>query len=201
MSRFSGVAWAYSGEPDEIEQVTSWDAKLNHCSDVDKAPTQLFYGDCDEETTWGYSVPTDKDALKWFKLLLLDERDVPADVSESTQISEATCLQKKAKRCPVEIIGCFLQKLWKHSIDSIKRTLGAELLQKCQFHVVVTLPAIWPPYAQQRMKQAANLSGILKERDCGETVLRFISEPEAAALATIKDLSKRSTIKVRELFS
>lgn len=46
------------------------------------------------------------------------------------------------------------------------------------------------------MKEAAKLSGIVDERDCGETVLRFISEPEAAALATIKDLSKRSTIKV-----
>jgi molecular chaperone DnaK (HSP70) len=46
------------------------------------------------------------------------------------------------------------------------------------------------------MKQAAKTSGILDARSCGETKLRFISEPEAAALATIKDLSKRSTIKV-----
>jgi hypothetical protein len=47
------------------------------------------------------------------------------------------------------------------------------------------------------MKQAARVSGILDDRSCGETTLRFISEPEAAALATIKDLSKRSTIKVK----
>lgn len=89
ISRFSGVAWAYSGEPNEIEQVTSWDAKLNHCSDVDKTPTQPFYGEEGEDTTWGYSIPSDKDALKWFKLLLLDERDVPADISESAQLGEA----------------------------------------------------------------------------------------------------------------
>jgi hypothetical protein len=46
------------------------------------------------------------------------------------------------------------------------------------------------------MKQAARASGILDARSCGDTTLCFISEPEAAALATIKDLSKRSTMKV-----
>ncbi|EMT61794.1 Mitochondrial-type heat shock protein 70 [Fusarium odoratissimum] len=150
---YSGIAWAYSREPEEIELVTSWDSEFNNCSDVEKAPTQLLYDD-KKGTSWGYSIPASEDALKWFKLLLLDSDDVPIMVSK------------------------------------------AELLQKSPFHVVITLPAIWPPYAQQRMKQAAKTSGILDARSCGETKLRFISEPEAAALATIKDLSKRSTIKV-----
>ncbi|KAM5355751.1 hypothetical protein ACJ41O_002397 [Fusarium nematophilum] len=191
---YSGVAWAYSREPEEIELVTSWDAELNHCSDVEKAPTQLFY-DGDSEATWGYSIPSDKSPLKWFKLLLLDEADVPADVSASSQLREARRLQVAADRDPVDIIGCFLRKLWNHAIESIRRSVGAELLQRAKFHVVITLPAIWPPYAQQRMKQAAKISGILDSRACGETTLRFISEPEAAALATLRDLSKRSTLK------
>ncbi|ENH61131.1 Mitochondrial-type heat shock protein 70 [Fusarium oxysporum f. sp. cubense race 1] len=150
---YSGIAWAYSREPEEIELVTSWDSEFNNCSDVEKAPTQLLYDD-KKGTSWGYSIPASEDALKWFKLPLLDSDDVPIMVSK------------------------------------------AELLQKSPFHVVITLPAIWPPYAQQRMKQAAKTSGILDARSCGETKLCFISEPEAAALATIKDLSKRSTIKV-----
>ncbi|KAM0225621.1 hypothetical protein ACHAQD_000579 [Fusarium lateritium] len=192
---YSGIAWAYSREPEEIELVTSWDSELNHCSDVEKAPTQLFY-DNDKDTTWGYSVPADKDALKWFKLLLLDTADIPADMLSSVQLRKARDLLDGIKKDPVNVIACFLRKIWNHAIDSIRRSVGAELLQKSRFHVVVTLPAIWPPYAQQRMKQAARVSGILDARSCGETTLRFISEPEAAALATIKDLSKRSTIKV-----
>ncbi|KAJ3530223.1 hypothetical protein NM208_g9420 [Fusarium decemcellulare] len=192
---FSGVAWAYSREPDAIELVTSWDSELNHCSDVEKAPTQLYYGNDGKEVLWGYSIPTDKDALKWFKLLLLDEKDLPDGISASTQIREARRLQREINKDPIDIIGCFLRKIWNHAIESIKRTVSAELLQKSIFHVVITLPAIWPPYAQHRMKQAAKISGILDARSCGATTLRFISEPEAAALATMKDLSKRSTIK------
>ncbi|RTE70985.1 hypothetical protein BHE90_014613 [Fusarium euwallaceae] len=192
---YSGVSWAYSREPEEVELVTSWDAELNHCADVEKAPTKLLYGD-DGETTWGYSVPVDKEALKWFKLLLLDEDDIPCALSASTQLSEARRLQKATNMDPIEIIGCFLRKLWNHAIDSIKRSIGAELLKISKFHVIITLPAIWPHYAQKRMKEAAQMSGILDARSCGATTLRFISEPEAAALATIKDLSKRSTIKV-----
>ncbi|KAF5601485.1 mitochondrial-type heat shock 70 [Fusarium subglutinans] len=192
---YSGIAWAYSREPEEIELVTSWDSELNRCSDVEKAPTQLLY-DNNKGTSWGYSIPASEDALKWFKLLLLDNEDVPISVSRSSQLRHARELLDKMKKDPVEVIACYLRKLWNHAIDSIQRTVGVELLKKSPFHVVITLPAIWPPYAQQRMKQAAKTSGILDARSCGETKLRFISEPEAAALATIKDLSKRSTMKI-----
>ncbi|UPK98618.1 hypothetical protein LCI18_009553 [Fusarium solani-melongenae] len=195
---FSGVAWAYSREPDEIELVTSWDSELNRCSDVGKAPTQLYYGKNGDATQWGYSIPIDKDPLKWFKLLLLDDKDVPSEVANSAQLLEARRLRKGLNKDPVEIIGCFLRQIWNHSIDSIKRSVGPDLLRRSKFHVIITVPAIWPHYAQQRMKQAANMSGILQARDCGETVLRFISEPEAAALATLRDLSKRSTIKAKD---
>lgn len=156
----------------------------------------MFY-DNDKDTTWGYSVPADKDALKWFKLLLLDTADIPANMLSSSQLRKARNLLSGIKKDPVEVIACFLRKIWNHAIDSICRSVGVDLVQKSRFHVVITLPAIWPPYAQQRMKQAARVSGILDDRSCGETTLRFISEPEAAALATIKDLSKRSTIKVK----
>ncbi|RSL67500.1 hypothetical protein CEP54_003231 [Fusarium duplospermum] len=191
---YSGVAWAYSREPNDIAIVTSWEAELNHCSDKEKAPTQLLYSS-NSDATWGYSIPADKDALKWFKLLLLKRGDIPADIATSGQLANARRLQETTGKQPVDIIACFLRKLWSHAIESIKRSIGAELLNKSKFHVVITLPAIWPPYAQRHMKQAAGLSGILDARSCGATTLRFVSEPEAAALATIQDLSKRSTIK------
>ncbi|KAI7759511.1 hypothetical protein LZL87_011307 [Fusarium oxysporum] len=173
---------------------TTWDPEFNNCSDVEKAPTQLLY-DGQKGTSWGYSIPAHEDALKWFKLLLLDNDDVPIIVSKSSQMRYVQKLLDKMKKDPVEVIAYYLRKIWNHAIDSIQRTVGAELLQKSPFHVVITLPTIWHPYDQQRMKQAAKASGMLDARSCGETKLRFISEPEAAALATIKDLSKRSTIK------
>ncbi|CAJ0545661.1 Ff.00g091340.m01.CDS01 [Fusarium sp. VM40] len=192
---FSGVAWAYSREPDEIEIVTSWDTELNHCSDVEKAPTQLYFDENGQNVKWGYSIPIDKEPLKWFKLLLIDPKDLPTDVARSSQLQEARRLKNKIKKEPIEIIATFLRKLWDHSLDSIRRAVGVDLLKRTKLQVVITLPAIWPPYAQQRMKQASQQSGILDGRPAGATTLRFISEPEAAALATIKDHAKRSNIQ------
>ncbi|KAK9438890.1 Heat shock protein Hsp70 [Metarhizium brunneum] len=59
----------------------------------------------------------------------------------------------------------------------------------------MTLPAIWPHYAQESMRKAAEKAGFFSKRHAGETILKFVSEPEAAALATIKDHSKKSTIQ------
>lgn len=193
---FSGVSWAHSREPDDIEIVTCWDSEYNHCSDVEKAPTQLYFDAKGDEVKWGYGIPPDKEPLKWFKLLLLDVVDLPTEIVVSTQLQEARRLQRESGKEPIEIISLFLRKLWGHSIESITRAIGADLLKRSKLHVVITLPAIWPPYAQQRMKEAAQNSGILDLRPAGATTLRFISEPEAAALATIKDMGKRSIIEV-----
>ncbi|KAL4730235.1 hypothetical protein ACLX1H_002268 [Fusarium chlamydosporum] len=192
---FSGVAWAHSREPDDIEIVTCWDSEYNHCSDVEKAPTQLYLDKNGQDVKWGYGIPLDKEPLKWFKLLPLEAADLPAEVAISTQLQEARRLKNQAGKEPIEIIASFLRKLWDHSIESIRRAMGADLLKRSKLQVVITLPAIWPPYAQQRMKQAAQQSGILDGRSAGPTNLQFISEPEAAALATIRDMGKRSTVQ------
>ncbi|EWG37123.1 hypothetical protein FVEG_00874 [Fusarium verticillioides 7600] len=191
---YSGVAWAYSRQPEDIEVVTSWDAEMSKCSDLEKVPTQLLYED-DEVASWGYSIPGDEIGLKWFKLLLLEDSDITAEMSNSSQIREARKFLKESNDDAADAVASFLRELWGHAMDAIIRKLGDELVGQSRFHVVITLPEIWPLYAQQRMKLAAKMSGILEKRLCGETTLHFISEPEAAALATVEDLSKRSTIK------
>ncbi|KAK2606147.1 hypothetical protein QQS21_003430 [Conoideocrella luteorostrata] len=196
---YSGVAWAYSLQPENIEVVTSWESELNHCSDLEKTPTQLAYGKKGEPVKWGYTVPSNAEAVQWFKLLLLNKKDVDPDVYWCSQFCQAREMLDDSDENAVQMVASFLKPLWFHAIKSIKEELGEELLLRCQFHVIMTLPAIWPQYAQQRMEEAAKIAGILTKRSCGSTVLRFISEPEAAALATIKDLSKRSTIEVRML--
>lgn len=66
-----------------------------------------------------------------------------------------------------------------------------------KFHIVITLPAIWPDYARNRMREAAEQAGMLSARVAGETTLSFISEPKAAALATLSDMEGRCDIMVR----
>ena len=163
---------------------------------VEKSPTQLFYGNVGNSAKWGYAIAPHEMALRWFKLLLLDDDDLPDEVSESTNFQEALELQKLSGKSPTEIISCYLRHLWNHTISRIEMALGAELVQLCQFRLTVTVPAIWPHYAQSRMKKALAAAGILGKRSCGETTLRFVSEPEAAAFATISDLSARPNLRV-----
>ncbi|EFZ00509.2 actin-like ATPase domain-containing protein [Metarhizium robertsii ARSEF 23] len=195
---YSGVAWAYSNEPEDIEVVTTWESELNHCSDLEKTPTQLSFCKGDDNIKWGYNVPANGEVLEWFKLLLLKEKDLPLDMRNSPKLNEARRLQEVSNKDVVDIVACFLTQLWKHALRSIEEANGENLLEKCRLYVVMTLPAIWPHYAQESMRKAAEKAGFLSKRHAGETILKFVSEPEAAALATIKDHSKKSTIQVSE---
>ncbi|KAK1625478.1 hypothetical protein BDP81DRAFT_463979 [Colletotrichum phormii] len=177
----SGVSWAYSGQPDNIEVISRWESKINLNSDKEKVPSSILFRGKRGNTSWGYAIPNDgkQEPLKWFKLLLVDERDLPENIQDSSQIATARRLAKSANKEPC-----------------IVSTVGDAMVKMCRFHVVITLPAIWPDYAKARMRRAAEDAGLLKPRPAGETSLSFISEPEAAALATMKDLSKMPTAQV-----
>ncbi|KAH0430382.1 hsp70 family chaperone [Colletotrichum camelliae] len=194
---FSGISWAFAGQPKNIEVITQWPSELSFNSDTEKTPSTLLYGTLQDDATWGYSVPAHStdECLKWFKLLLIDPRDLSPELRESPQIATAKRLLETSNREVVEVISSYLQRLWNHSIDCIARSTGKGLLRLCTFHVVVTIPAIWPEYSKARMRRAAKDAGILDIRPAGETVLSFVTEPEAAALATLCDLQFRPDIK------
>ncbi|KAF5543247.1 heat shock 70 kDa 12B [Fusarium phyllophilum] len=67
--------------------------------------------------------------------------------------------------------------------------------------VAITIPAIWPAYAQNPMREAAKTAGITKYRDIGETTLILVQEPEAAALASLFQRNSSPEIQVRSHFS
>ncbi|KAL7909220.1 hypothetical protein GGI35DRAFT_493223 [Trichoderma velutinum] len=186
---YSGVAWTTSSRPGHINIITNWDAVKNHCSDKEKVPSAIYYDD-KGEVSWGYSVPEKASSLKfeWFKLCLLDEGDIPKEHRNAAQIQAAQKSLRKSNKCVEDVISDYLRELWKHSITNIRRAVGGQLVDISKFKVIATIPAIWPAYAQGRMHKAIEKAGILESRIAGDTVLKFITEPEAAALATINDM-------------
>ncbi|KAM3469534.1 hypothetical protein MY5147_006984 [Beauveria neobassiana] len=174
---FSGAAWAISKRSADIHVITNWESEYNGCSDRGKCPTLLQYGTIDHETPWGYNLPADKDVVRWFKLLLLEEVDLPSAVVEDPQYREVRKQQERLKVCPIELV---------------------DEVASCKIHIVMTVPAIWPHYVQARMKSAAGLAGMLQERSTSsalETTLEFLSEPEAAALAALAEMHPRPDIE------
>lgn len=180
---------------ERLEVITSWESELHSSSDEEKTPTAISF-DSKSNISWGYSVPHNAEQARWFKLLLIDEEDLPDDVRESTKIKEARAYLKKHNKSPIEVIALFLRHLWNHCTQRITATVSRNLVNYSKFHIVMTLPAIWPAYAQGRMREAVSQAGMLAERIAGETMLTFISEPEAAALATLSDVDGRNDIKV-----
>ncbi|KAK3185409.1 hypothetical protein K4F52_005911 [Lecanicillium sp. MT-2017a] len=164
-------------------------------SDADKAPTILLTDDIYNEAEWGYGIRSPEKAFKWFKLLLLNDSDVPEELKASEQLVDAQKTLSRTGQDAVYVVACYLRHLWRHALRCIKREKGVKHVDACRFRIILTVPAIWPPYATNRMRKAAEIAGMLDQRSSGETVLDFISEPEAAAVATIGDMDKRNDIK------
>lgn len=190
------MSWAYSGQPDDIQNITNWNSEYSRCSDHGKTPTHLEYASPSKVKKWGYGVPADQEVVRWFKLLLLNEAEVPQRIRESEQFKKAVEAQKSLDVSPVDLVACYLKLLWHHTLETIKRAKGQSLIELCKFHITITLPAIWPHYVQNKMKKAAELAGLLDKRQAGPTTLFFISEPEAAALATLSEMKDRPDISV-----
>lgn len=196
-SRYSGVAWTWS-KAENTEIITSWETTTYSNADNEKVPSALHISTAPgREVSWGYvATESDEIPLRWFKLLLIDEKDLPRDVRDSTQIQEARTYLKRINKTAIEMIGLYLRHLWNHTIQIITTAVGKSILNYSQHHVVITLPAIWPEYAKSRMREAAKIAGIVQKRLEAETSLTFVTEPEAAALATLSDLTARPDIKV-----
>jgi molecular chaperone DnaK (HSP70) len=191
---YSGAAFTWGNKVDQIEVITSWESDLHGNSDEDKAPTVLSHK---EGVRWGYDVPPESDQIRWFKLLLLDEKDVPDDIRRSGKLRAARKYLRKYRKTAISVIAEYLRLLWRHCEQRIAETISHRFVSYARFHIVITVPAIWPQYARVRMREAAQEAGLLEPRLSGTPILDIISEPEAAALATLRDMSDRSDIKVR----
>jgi hypothetical protein len=100
-------------------------------------------------------------------------------IRNSAQIQKARELLQATGKTAVEVIADYLHFLWKHALDSIQQDMGEEALEATPFRIVLTIPAVWNHKAIGRMKKAALASGMLDNRLCGESILHFVSEPEA----------------------
>ncbi|KAI1135666.1 hypothetical protein F5Y05DRAFT_416006 [Hypoxylon sp. FL0543] len=185
---FSGAAWATSADfkANQINLITRWPGTGR---EEGKAPTELFYEN--DEVTWGYEVPSDSDPVRWFKLLLLKDEDLTADLKSSEFILRSRKMLRESEKTAVDAVADYLRGLWEHVHSEITKARGLGVVDALRFHVVITLPAIWKGYARQSMQEAVKKAGILNERDAGETTLSFAPEPEAAAFYTLCEPGRR----------
>ncbi|KAI1758002.1 hypothetical protein F4782DRAFT_536687 [Xylaria castorea] len=202
---YSGVSWLIckpGSPPGQPEVVTLWetshDVRRNN-SDRSKVPSKMHY-DENGELWWGFKIPAGAKTVEWFKLLLLNDADLKKHLKDSSHLHDAKQSLLRLEKTSIQLIGEYLKVLWDHVLEQISRAKGKDLINGMQFHIVLTVPAIWTDYARDRMCEAAGLAGIFKHRDAGKTSLSFISEPEAAAIATMPELEDRTDLQVDDSF-
>jgi molecular chaperone DnaK (HSP70) len=193
---YSGVSWAKSSgrngniDPQSIHVVTDWPGGEDNSA---KVPTRIQYS-ASGSYQCGYEIPGGADALKWFKLLLMKEEDIPSYLHDSghiNKIDEARTRLTRERKDVVQVIADYLRFLWTNTVASIEQSEESAVVNATPYVVVLTFPALWKSDAIQRMRDAAALAGILDPRrraTVTPTVLHTVEEPEAAALATYADL-------------
>ncbi|GKU03001.1 heat shock 70 kda protein 12b [Fusarium langsethiae] len=199
---YSGIAWKFGDrELDSIQTVTDWVTVRNYRVDAPKAPSAIFYGDnINKDPAWGYMTPFGDGILRWFKLLLINERDLPANVRDCEHLKTARELMQKLDKTPVQVFSDYLRNLWEYSRERIEAAEQKGWESIYRIHFVVTLPAIWPHYVRSRMLEAMKIAGLFEVAKEGNTTYGFISEPEAAALTCLRDNLGRCTLEVGDQF-
>ncbi|KAI0188709.1 hypothetical protein F4808DRAFT_467844 [Astrocystis sublimbata] len=201
---FTGVAYDYvkadKGNSNDIEplSITLWPS--SGYGDFPKVPSALVYRP-DGTVAWGHQASDDSDAILWFKLLLLDEDDLPLHLGSAKQVMQASIGVAKTDKDVVAIIAEYLSKVWEHALDVIGKARGKKFIDTHPILVMATVPAMWQDYAVANMEHALRMSGILNQRPgCPEITHAIVSEPEAAALATIHHHQKFDTLQCGQTF-
>lgn len=184
MRSYSGVAWATASDfgRRQVNHITVWPEGRG---EQGKTPSEICYDEDDENPTWGYGIPVEGDPVRWFKLLLLNNEDIPEYIRDSDYLIRGRKMMRENGKTAIGFVADYLRVLWKHVLDTISKSRGESVVDAFAFHVVITVPAIWKPYARQAMQTAADQADITASRPAGPTILSFVPEPEAAALASL----------------
>jgi molecular chaperone DnaK (HSP70) len=172
----------------DIHVVLRWSEAHGFNEDQAKVPSQIYYANPQAEPLFGVQIPEGVKPICWFKLLLLEERDLPRHLRQAEELKQARYEINKLGKEVVEVVADYLKMLWKAALEDVRITYSS-LINISRFCVVLTIPAIWPDNALDTMKEAARRAGILDPRGPdgpGSTMLHVVSEPEAAALASLQ---------------
>lgn len=165
-----------------VKVITNWpNPSAGRNPSSDKVPTVIAYED-GKPSKWGYNV-TDSDlSFRWFKLLLENETRY---TEKAEQVEQARDLLEQLNKQPVDVVSDYLRYLWDFTMKEIERKQDTNFRETYTLKVVMSVPAMWSPIAKDRTLQAAKKAGL------GEKVV-LVAEPEAAALATLKDKNEET---------
>ncbi|KAI5269890.1 actin-like ATPase domain-containing protein [Aureobasidium subglaciale] len=205
---YSGVAAAYSANPDDIEIIKTWPGGNGITSD--KVPTEIAYETAELSTPlnnkitpeqggakatvqkikWGFQFKPEEPRLRCIKLFLDRNQKLPHFVSP---LDTAAHL-RSCDRTVMHAVSDYLGQIYTHTMETLNRRYGDSFMAITKVEFVLTVPAVWSDSAKNATLQAAEKAGMGKKHE-----LRLVSEPEAAMLHALKTVQPHN-LKVNDNF-
>lgn len=130
-----------------------------------------------EKIIWGYEVKQHQTPLRYLKLLLDPRQHLPHFVSKDRLQEQLRRLNKT----PTEAVSHYLSLLHNKAKEALVRHYGRTMAESTTIDFVLTVPAVWSDTAKDATLKAAKKAGLGPN-------LQMISEPEAAAIYTLKSM-------------
>ncbi|OWY57130.1 hypothetical protein AA0119_g9414 [Alternaria tenuissima] len=188
---YSGVAAVYSATPDDIDIIKTWPGGNGITSD--KVPTEIGYSESPpangstssldasakpaQNIKWGFQFKPEETRLRCIKLFLDRNQKLPHFVSPL----ETAAQLRKFEKTVMEAVSDYLSQIYKHTMETLTRRYGETFISLTKVEFVLTVPAVWSDSAKDATLKAAEKAGMGNRHE-----LKLISEPEAAAVYTLK---------------
>ncbi|GAW26935.1 putative Hsp70 family chaperone [Rosellinia necatrix] len=186
----SGVCWALNEGQKKLRVIMDWPNPQAANANAEKVPSTISYQDGIVHS-WGYEVDIRAESFKWIKILLEPEKKYSQTVAE---VRNSNNLLTKLGKTADEVVTDYLRQLWEYTREDIRKRIDEEHWEDMfKVHAVLTVPAMWSHKAKDRTLAAARRAGFPE-------YIEIVTEPEAAALATLKGKEQENTLKPGDAF-
>lgn len=184
------MSWTTSESNHQIRVITDWPNPQASNANAEKVPSVISYEN-GVVKNWGYEVGMKEESLKWIKVLLESNPKYPQTPS-TDGVKQSNQLLAKLGKAPEDVVADYLRCLWNYAKEDIRKRVDDEMWEiNYSVRVVVTVPAVWSDSAKAKTLNAAKKAGMGKN-------IAMITEPEAAALATLKGKAEQHTLVVSD---
>lgn len=183
-----------------VHTIRNWEGGLPGRTVSNKVPTLIvFDAEDDNKPYWSFGIPQHLEAktIRFVKLLL--EPNATRKVSSLNEVvgPEANGdLLKELEIEPVEAATEFIKLLWTHAKQQAIRHITQATFDFVEKVVLFTVPAVWSDRAKHNTYMIAVGAGLADD----DITLEMVSEPEAAAIAVLKDRSRMRCIATEDVF-
>jgi hypothetical protein len=181
MYSFSGVSWAINAGTKKVRLINDWPDPISAIANSEKVPTIISYEN-GQPHSFGYSVPVAGASFKWFKLLLDPSHEYASSPTARCARGQLEDIQQTAENVAAD----YLRLIWEYTKADISSVKGDSWESAYNLKIVLTVPAIWTHEARDRTQRVAQTAGIPGD-------IMMVSEPEAAAIAVLKDKNEEDT--------